>query len=235
MSAPRTHAALAALVLTLGLTACGGGSSSAGRSSAAAGPAGASAAEGNATGGGTRAAARRRSPARRPGAAAARARRRVRGRPARAAQPAACAATRRSCTCPTANRTRVDVISQRTFKVIDSFPVGSAAPARRRPSWDLRTLYVTNDLGNSLTPIDPRTGRPGQADPGGRPLQPVLHARRALGDRRRRGAPRARLPRPAHDGAAPRAARRRSAAASTTWTSRPTAATRSSRASSRAA
>jgi DNA-binding beta-propeller fold protein YncE len=28
------------------------------------------------------------------------------------------------------------------------------------PSWDLRTLYVTNDTGNSLTPINPRTGRP---------------------------------------------------------------------------
>ncbi len=28
------------------------------------------------------------------------------------------------------------------------------------PAYDLRTLYVTNDLANSLTPIDPRTGRP---------------------------------------------------------------------------
>ena len=28
------------------------------------------------------------------------------------------------------------------------------------PGYDLRTLYVTNDLGNSLTPINPRTGRP---------------------------------------------------------------------------
>jgi len=25
------------------------------------------------------------------------------------------------------------------------------------PSWDLRTLWVTNDTGNSLTPLDPRT------------------------------------------------------------------------------
>jgi DNA-binding beta-propeller fold protein YncE len=31
------------------------------------------------------------------------------------------------------------------------------------PAWDLRTLYVTNDTGNSLTPIDPRTGRPAGA------------------------------------------------------------------------
>ena len=31
------------------------------------------------------------------------------------------------------------------------------------PAWDLRTLYVTNDIGNSLTPIDPRTGKPAGA------------------------------------------------------------------------
>ena len=30
------------------------------------------------------------------------------------------------------------------------------------PSWDLRTLWVNNDLGNSVTPIDPRTGRFGR-------------------------------------------------------------------------
>jgi len=28
------------------------------------------------------------------------------------------------------------------------------------PSWDLKTLYVTNDIGNTLTVIDPRTGKP---------------------------------------------------------------------------
>jgi YVTN family beta-propeller protein len=27
------------------------------------------------------------------------------------------------------------------------------------PAWDLKTLYATNDVGNSLTPIDPNTGR----------------------------------------------------------------------------
>jgi YVTN family beta-propeller protein len=27
------------------------------------------------------------------------------------------------------------------------------------PAWDLRTLYATNNIGNSLTPIDPNTGR----------------------------------------------------------------------------
>jgi len=32
-------------------------------------------------------------------------------------------------------------------------------------NWDLKTLYVLNDLGNSLTPIDPRTGAPGRSIP----------------------------------------------------------------------
>jgi YVTN family beta-propeller protein len=58
----------------------------------------------------------------------------------------------------------VDVISQRTMKVIDQFPTG-ALPQHVTPSFDLRTLYVDNDLGNSLTPIDPRTGRPGRPIP----------------------------------------------------------------------
>jgi DNA-binding beta-propeller fold protein YncE len=51
----------------------------------------------------------------------------------------------------------VDVISQRTFKIVASYPVG-ALPQHVTPSYDLRTLYVDNDEGNSLTPIDPRTG-----------------------------------------------------------------------------
>jgi DNA-binding beta-propeller fold protein YncE len=33
------------------------------------------------------------------------------------------------------------------------------------PSWDLRTLWVTNDEGNSLTPVDPRSSRPGRPVP----------------------------------------------------------------------
>jgi DNA-binding beta-propeller fold protein YncE len=38
-------------------------------------------------------------------------------------------------------------------------------PQHVTPSWDLRTLYVTNDIGNSLTPIDPRSGHPGRPIP----------------------------------------------------------------------
>lgn len=62
---------------------------------------------------------------------------------------------------PNSMSNTVDVISQRTLKVVDQFSVG-ALPQHVTPSYDLRTLYVDNDLGNSLTPIDPRTGRPGK-------------------------------------------------------------------------
>jgi YVTN family beta-propeller protein len=65
---------------------------------------------------------------------------------------------------PNSNSNTVDVISQRTFRVISHFAVG-ALPQHVTPAWDLRTLYVTNDEGNSLTPIDPRTARPGKPIP----------------------------------------------------------------------
>ena len=48
--------------------------------------------------------------------------------------------------------------------MVEHFPVGGL-PQHVVPAWDLRTLYVTNDTGNSLTPIDPRTGRPGRPIP----------------------------------------------------------------------
>src|SRR5207237_1493282 len=57
-----------------------------------------------------------------------------------------------------------DVIDPRTFKVVEHFAVG-ALPQHVVPAWDLKTLYVTNDVGNSLTTIDPRTGRPGRTIP----------------------------------------------------------------------
>jgi YVTN family beta-propeller protein len=62
---------------------------------------------------------------------------------------------------PNSQSNTVDVIDQRTAKVIDHFAVG-ALPQHVSPSWDLRTLWVTNDTGNSLTPIDPRTGHHGR-------------------------------------------------------------------------
>jgi YVTN family beta-propeller protein len=58
----------------------------------------------------------------------------------------------------------VDVIDPATYKVVDHFPVGSL-PQHVTPAHDLKTLYVNNDVGNTLTPIDPATGRPGKAIP----------------------------------------------------------------------
>lgn len=61
---------------------------------------------------------------------------------------------------PNSEAATVDVIDPRTFAVVRHFKVGKL-PQHVTPSWDLRTLYVDNDLGNSLTPIDARTGLPG--------------------------------------------------------------------------
>jgi DNA-binding beta-propeller fold protein YncE len=58
----------------------------------------------------------------------------------------------------------VDVVDQTSLKVIASFRVGRE-PQHVVPSWDLRTLWVNDDLGNDLVPIDPATGRPGRAVP----------------------------------------------------------------------
>jgi YVTN family beta-propeller protein len=52
----------------------------------------------------------------------------------------------------------VSVIDQATLRVVDVLRVGRQ-PQHVVPSWDLQTLWVNNDRGNSLSPIDPRTGR----------------------------------------------------------------------------
>ena len=65
---------------------------------------------------------------------------------------------------PNSESNTVDVISQRTGRVIRHFAVG-ALPQHVTPSWDLKRLWVTNDKGNTLTPIDPRTSRPGKPVP----------------------------------------------------------------------
>jgi len=58
------------------------------------------------------------------------------------------------------------VIDPATLKVVDRFPVG-VNPQHVVPSWDLTTLWVTNNAEHrtdgTLTPIDPLTGKPGQA------------------------------------------------------------------------
>lgn len=62
----------------------------------------------------------------------------------------------------------VYVIDPATFKVVDRFRVG-VNPQHVVPSWDLRTLWVTNNAegrtDGSVTPIDPTAGKPGKAIP----------------------------------------------------------------------
>ncbi len=62
----------------------------------------------------------------------------------------------------------VYVIDPDTHAVVDKFRVG-LNPQHVVPSWDMRTLWVANNAENtrvgSLTPIDPRTGKPGKAIP----------------------------------------------------------------------
>ena len=65
---------------------------------------------------------------------------------------------------PNSEDNTVDVIDPATYQVMSHFRVGKL-PQHVTPSWDLKTLYVDNDLGNSLTPIDPRTGQPGPPIP----------------------------------------------------------------------
>jgi YVTN family beta-propeller protein len=59
----------------------------------------------------------------------------------------------------------VYVIDPATMTVVDRFRVG-INPQHVVPSWDLKTLWVANNAegrtDGSLTPIDPRTGKPGK-------------------------------------------------------------------------
>ncbi|MEO7518232.1 MAG: beta-propeller fold lactonase family protein [Acidimicrobiales bacterium] len=65
---------------------------------------------------------------------------------------------------PNSDESTVDEIDPSTGKVVRHFPTGKL-PQHVVPAWDLKTLYVANDLGNSLTPIDPTTGEPGTPIP----------------------------------------------------------------------
>jgi YVTN family beta-propeller protein len=66
---------------------------------------------------------------------------------------------------PNVKSDEVHVIDPVTFKVIDRFKVGKN-PQHVVPSWDLTTLWVTNNAegrtDGTLTPIDPITGKPGK-------------------------------------------------------------------------
>ena len=62
----------------------------------------------------------------------------------------------------------VSVIDPATLKVVDTFKVG-LNPQHVVPSWDLSTLWVANNAEGhrtgSLTPVNPKTGKPGKAIP----------------------------------------------------------------------
>jgi YVTN family beta-propeller protein len=88
----------------------------------------------------------------------------------------------------------VYVVDPAAMKVVDRFKVG-IGPQHIVPSWDMRTLWVTNNAegrtDGSLTPLDPRTGKPGKpipvddpynmyATPDGRSAIVVAEARKRL-------------------------------------------------------
>jgi YVTN family beta-propeller protein len=65
---------------------------------------------------------------------------------------------------PNSDSNSVDVIDPRTFRIVNHFKVGRQ-PQHVAPSYDLKTLWVLNDLGDSLTKIDPATGKKGETIP----------------------------------------------------------------------
>jgi YVTN family beta-propeller protein len=69
---------------------------------------------------------------------------------------------------PNRGENTVSVVDPATMKVVDKFKVG-INPQHVVPSWDLSTLWVANNAegrtDGSLTPIDPKTGKPGKSLP----------------------------------------------------------------------
>ncbi|WP_280265107.1 beta-propeller fold lactonase family protein [Nocardia wallacei] len=69
---------------------------------------------------------------------------------------------------PNSKSHTVSVIDPATFEVIDTYSSQGEEPQHVVPSYDMQTLYATNDLpigGGSLMPIDPRTGQAGDPLP----------------------------------------------------------------------
>jgi len=56
----------------------------------------------------------------------------------------------------------VTEINPKTFKIIRTFKVPKG-PQHVVPSWDLKTLWVNDNAGNYLTPINPKSGLPGKS------------------------------------------------------------------------
>ena len=67
---------------------------------------------------------------------------------------------------PNSKSDTVDVIDPKTYKVVDHFALPKHSkkllePQHVVPSWDLKKLWVAQDLGDQLTAIDPATGKQG--------------------------------------------------------------------------
>ena len=65
---------------------------------------------------------------------------------------------------PNGKSNTVDVIDPTTLTIVNSFPTGGD-PQHIVPSYDLRTLWVLDNAGDSLIPIDPSTATPGTPIP----------------------------------------------------------------------
>lgn len=65
---------------------------------------------------------------------------------------------------PLGGAASVAIIDPRTYQVERVFATATL-PQHVVPAYDLRTLWVANDIGNSLTPIDPFTGKEGKSIP----------------------------------------------------------------------
>jgi YVTN family beta-propeller protein len=106
--------------------------------------------------------------------------------------PATAAALRRVYV-PNRRSNDVSVIDPVSLAMVDRFRVGFS-PQHVVPSWDLKTLWVANNgsrhAAGSLTPIDPKTGRPGQSiavdDPYNLYFSPDGRAAIVVAERRKR-------------------------------------------------
>lgn len=68
---------------------------------------------------------------------------------------------------PNSKSDTVDIIDPATYKIIGHFALpkhtkGLLEPQHVVPSWDLKKLWVAQDLGDQLTMIDPATGKEGE-------------------------------------------------------------------------
>ena len=65
---------------------------------------------------------------------------------------------------PNTQSDTVQVFDQKTYKLVRRVKVGRE-PQHVVPSWDLKVLYANSDKGNTLTPFDAKTGKPGKKIP----------------------------------------------------------------------